>query len=568
MSLSTIQKKRVPQKKTTVARVAYAIHSAAGLWFAVLLTLVMITGTLAVLGHELDQLFYANLRVNPPKENPLRVNPGKLYDAVAAAYPGTDISQITIENTDPYAPATTQVAVSGKDKRTIAINPYSGEVIGEVPSITIRSFLLRVHASLFQRIIGLSAVNFCGVVLLVLLLSGLIVYKRFWKNFFRKPRFARGTRIMLGDLHRLAALWSLPFILIIAVTGSWYFYNFPLAYLGIVPDVVGLQPAPPRISEADLDALGPNTPTPLSGEELVDRVRAVYPNMSITGLMPPRNLNMPFVVYGKRGEHLYGEAPNSIYLNPYTGKIIGSFLAEDLQLNQHVFQTMSQLHHGTLFPHHWGYGPRMVMKGLWFIFGVGGSFLCISGLWMHLLRRRHRAKGLIQLWNWIKPWGGPMGIFKYPNILVIPALLLGIYHTMHHKPQARDSAKFFFAEQAVGPFTVSLQATSSTGNASPFTTGERIVVFPRIAQKKFRAARSIHIGVAQEHSPAKGGVRVKGAEKTAFAPVRLPADLHDAQLWLEITQWDGSTYRAYWPLSSAQSSIPSPASKKHIQKHS
>jgi uncharacterized iron-regulated membrane protein len=556
--------KRASRSKWSAARAAHTIHTAGGLWFTLVLTLVMGTGTLAVFGQEIDRLIYPELRVSPAETGGERVNPGALYDALLEKYDGLAITHIDTAADTPYLPANTYMAIPGKGQRLVTIDQYGGEVLGDLPMVTVRMFILRVHAALFHWIAGFYVVNFCGLALLVTVVAGLFAYRKFWRGFFKKPRFGRGGRILLGDLHKLVSLWTLPFLLIIGITGTWYFYNFPLAKIGLVPDVMEPTPVPTKLSREALSKLGPQTPVPLSGAEIVSIVRAAHPDMTVTGLMPPMNRNMPFVVYGERGEYLMGDDPNAVYVNPYSGEIIGATLSEDLRLSQHIFQTMSKAHDGEFIPHGWGYGPQLTMKFVWFLCGLGGTFLSVSGLLIYLRRARKIAAGsrLARVWLWIRPWGGPMGVFKYANLFAMVLLATGVYHfaamTLAPRPAMPRLA---YEQRRAGSFGVSVSAAPGR-NGSPgrvLTPGGRIMVSPHIAEDRFRDAKDIFIGVDAAQKDGRRGARVKGPEKTAFAPVTLPSDLAGATLWIRIKQWDGSVHRAEWPLQSGQ------AGKRNLQ---
>lgn len=47
--------------------------------------------------------------------------------------------------------------------------------------------------------------------------------QKFWKGFFKPTlRFRHGARIFWGDFHRLSGIWSIWFIAVISVTGTWF----------------------------------------------------------------------------------------------------------------------------------------------------------------------------------------------------------------------------------------------------------------------------------------------------------------------------------------------------------
>jgi len=550
-----------PRAKWSAARAAHAVHSAVGLWFTVLLTVVMCSGTLAVFAPEIDRLVFPQLRSAPPAPGAEKINPGALYDAVAEAYPGMGITYLDTAANDKYASATTTVLLPNSNKRTVAIDSYTGRVLGEVPAVTVRGFFAHMHAVLFQGLPGFYVVNFCGVLVLAAIVSGLIAHRQFWRGFFKRPRFGRSGRILLGDMHRLISLWLLGFLLVIGATGTWYFYNFPLTHLGLVPELVGDQPAPPTLTDDDLDALGPETPTLPSGARIVAAVKNAYPDMAVTGLMPPLNMNMPFVVYGERGEYLHGKDPNAVYVNPYTGHIMGAALSEDLTLNQFVFQALSQLHHGELIPARWGHAAKTAMKGIWFLCGAGASFLAISGLLVHLKRTRQAmaASRWRRVPHWLKPWTGPMWIFKYINVLIVLSLVMGVSFLPKLGQQRPAPATVAFPAQPAGPLSISLALAPGPGTAGSglLQPGAKVLAFPRISDGRFRDARAIVVGLSQGNESSTRSGRVKGAEHLASAAVRLPEQFEGAQLWVEVKMWDGTVHRAQWPLSAGSKTNPS-----------
>ena len=549
-----------PRSRPSAARVAFLVHSAAGLWLFVLLSVVMVTGTVAVFGAEIDRLAHPQLRVSPPSGDAPQLTPGALYDAVLRAYPGMGVNYVNATPGDRTA-ALAGVTLPGNVRRTVSIDPYTGQVLGELPPVTARGFLRQFHAVLFQGMPGLYAVNLCSVLLLVSLVTGLIAYRKFWRGLFKRPRFDRNPRVWLGGLHRLTALWSVWFLLVMIVTGGWYFYNYPLVKWGLVPDVIAPAPAPPTLSTIDLDALGPATPVRPSGAEIVNAVLAAYPDLTVTGLVPPGLPKLPFVVYGERGEFFLGGRANAVYVNPFTAGIMGADLSEDTAFSRHLFPAMSNLHHGTFLPRNWGGDATLAMKCLWFLGGVALSFLTVSGLLIFLKRTRRAAADLApagkwqRAWGWLKPWGEPMGVCKYVNVLVVAAIVAGVMQLPFSDGGVVAPEGRHFAARAAGPFEVSLIVSGpAASNTEPIRPSARVMVFPRFSgttAKGFADARSIHVGTSATGKASRGR-RANGAENIAHASLRLPKELHDAWLWIEIHGWDGRTHRVQWALQPGQ----------------
>jgi uncharacterized iron-regulated membrane protein len=72
-----------------------------------------------------------------------------------------------------------------------------------------------------ERQFGVPLVALMSIPLLLMLASSLFIYKRWWRGFLTWPRKGK-PRLTWGDVHRLAGVWSLGFMLLIGVTAFWY----------------------------------------------------------------------------------------------------------------------------------------------------------------------------------------------------------------------------------------------------------------------------------------------------------------------------------------------------------
>ncbi|WP_422368570.1 PepSY-associated TM helix domain-containing protein [Pelagibius sp.] len=546
------------RRKRTVYGIAFLVHSATGLWLTILLAVVMVSGTITVLFAEIDWLIYPEMRVAPAES---RVNPGALYDSVLAAYPDYGVNSVNTAALRERTAASALVAVPGGGFRSIWVDPYSGAVTGETAVFTVGRFVNTLHTTLFLPVVGRYVVNVFGILMLISIFTGLITYKKFWRGFLRRPRFHRGARTWLGDLHRLTALWSAWFLLVIGLTGAWWFYQNPLVEPGGAPEIVEDWPDPPTLSTAELDALGPETPTPRSGAEIVAAVQAAYPDMTVTLLIPPANAAQPFTARGDRGEVLLNGGPNTVYVNPYTAEIMGARLSEDWTAMQRIDAAMHPLHYGS-----WAKrgAADLAVKLVWFLGGAVASFLAVSGPIIYLKRTRRAAAellvgsrlaaGLKRLWHWVKPWGGPMGALKYVNVLGLGGILSGAVLVLTLGAEGFGDKGTSFAAQAAGPFKFGAVAIAGFLEADlpAIRPGAETNVFPEIAGARFRDARFIRVGLSDAAGEEIDRADVEGAEGIAHGHLHLPPVLEGTRLWIEIEGWDGRKHRAEWPLLGAQ----------------
>jgi len=542
----------------TGTRIAFLVHSATGLWLTLALLLVMVSGTLTVLTWEIDWLLYPEMRVAPGEA---RVNAGVLHDAVRAAYPEAGINSVETGAYRDRLAASAFVTLPEGGVARVWIDQWTGEVTGRTPFLTPGQFVDALHRTLFLPVIGRAAVNFFGILTLVSVVTGLIVYKKFWRGFLRRPRFHRGARTWLGDLHRLVALWSLWFAILIGVTGTWWFYDVPLVDMAGAPPIAAEPPSAPALSTAELDRLGPQTPTPLPAAELVARVEAGWTEMAITALVPPRNATEPFRVFGDRGAALTERGGDELFLNPYTGEIMGVRLVEDWTAMQRVDEAMHPLHYGS-----WGKrgAADMTVKAVWAAGGAALSFLAASGLLIYVKRTRAAMRAvpapatLVRVWSWLRPWGGPMGALKYVNIALIGGVCAGGALVLSLAASGAGGNGVSYPPRQAGPFTVSATALAGVLEAGldPLRPGARAEVYVELGDGRHRDARRIWASVGTAPPTGTPGTLVEGPKGLARARLGLPDSLGpELALWITVEGWDGRRHRTHWPLLGGRDSM-------------
>lgn len=110
-------------------RVWLDLHRWFGLKLSILMSFVLITGTLATLGHEIDWLLEDRMRVWPPKQAE-RIDWQGIYDAARAAYPNFAPERIHAPQA-PWFAAQIQGYTPAGERRRIWVDPHSLEVQGD-----------------------------------------------------------------------------------------------------------------------------------------------------------------------------------------------------------------------------------------------------------------------------------------------------------------------------------------------------------------------------------------------------------------------------------------------------
>ena len=190
--------------KKSRSKTWFLVHSwlALPIWFFVFL--VCITGTLAVLSEEIVWLANPDVRATAPSDDAQPLGYDQILAAIAKQDPSADVEWLAMPEERHFA---LTAAVTYPDTRTatLYVNPYTGQVQGSSPLFNFRQFTRAparlVAGALHQRLqLGLVPVSLLGLPMLASLVTGLVVYKRFWRGFLADAAHQPGRQDFLGRL--------------------------------------------------------------------------------------------------------------------------------------------------------------------------------------------------------------------------------------------------------------------------------------------------------------------------------------------------------------------------------
>ncbi|GGC95389.1 PepSY-associated TM helix domain-containing protein [Aquisalinus flavus] len=353
------------------SRLWFDIHSWVGLKLSLFVSFILITGTLAVISNELDWLANGSMRVMPQAQSE-RVSWGTLYEAARADYPDMRLSYFT-GPLDPWFAAGAYGQMPDGERRLIDINPYTGEVTGDRGWMSFQRFLRNTHRHLMLPVKwGVPLVSALSFLLIASMISGLIVYKKFWRGFLKQPR-TRDARTLNGDLHRLVALWTLWFVPVIALTGLFY-----------LAESLGWRA--PSFGETGKAREVEITLTGEMIDEMAARAEEVQPGLDISVMLPPTRPGQPLVFQGYTdGTWLVRARASYVAFDPATGAVLGTHRSRDAGLHQRIAEMADPLHFGT-FGGIW-------TKLIWFVFGAALSALSVTGVVIYGQRMVRSAMG-------------------------------------------------------------------------------------------------------------------------------------------------------------------------------
>ncbi|MGE8308849.1 MAG: PepSY-associated TM helix domain-containing protein, partial [Pseudomonas protegens] len=358
--------------KKSRSKIWFLVHSwlALPIWFFVLI--VCVTGTLAVVSQEIVWLANPDVRASKPSDDAQPLNYDQIVQAIKRAEPQTRVDTIVTPDESHFA---LSVSVSYPDGRspTLYVNPYTGVIQGTSPQFDFQGFTRALHGWWLVPFTngyswGWYLVSLLGLPMLVSLITGLVVYKKFWKGFLKPTlRLRHGARIFWGDFHRLSGIWSIWFIAVISITGTWFMIEAILSDNHIS---ISSEPVVPVIAREQVPTTGDGSPAPMIGlDQAIGIATQKIPGFDISFVSLPSNAYSHLYVGGRGWYPLMYQTAN---INPYTGSLDTSHLLADRNTLEFVTESMRPLHTGDF--------GGLWIKLIWFFFGLVLSMMVLSGL--------------------------------------------------------------------------------------------------------------------------------------------------------------------------------------------
>ncbi|PYB81141.1 peptidase [Pseudomonas sp. LB-090624] len=357
--------------KKSKSRVWFLVHSwlALPIWFFVLI--VCFTGMLAVVSQEIVWLADPAVRANKPDADVERMSFQQVLEALNEAEPDMVVERLSQPDGSHFA-VKANVTLPDGTSPTLYVNPYTGAIQGKTPDFNFEGFTRALHGWWLVPFTngfswGWYLVSLLGLPMLASLVTGLVVYKKFWKGFFKPVRTGQGPRIFWGDLHRLAGVWSIWFIAVISITGIWFLIQAILFDNHIT---ISSRPIVPVIAREEV----PQTPDGSPAQRIDLDEAARLAGLAIPGLAI-NSVSLPATAYSHvslSGPGWYPLMLQSASVNPYTRNVDSQFLISDRSALEFVTESMRPLHTGDF--------GGLPIKLIWFFFGLILTLMVFSGL--------------------------------------------------------------------------------------------------------------------------------------------------------------------------------------------
>ena len=365
---------RTPKKKTARKRL-YDLHSWIGFHLAVIMVVVLFSGTFATISNELDWLTQDDMRVSPDGS---KVSWQEMVDAVKVYDPSVTVAGIEMMGGDHFA---YRVRIFDDQARLgyIHVNQWTGEVTGKTPFFNFQRFFRDLHRQLFlPKVVGLTLVSSMAIILAISLYTGLKT-SRNWRTLMTRIRFSKGVRTAVGDAHKAAGLWSIWFFVLMISTGLWYYAEF----LG-----TDFEPGQPAAVENMAEPTSDVSVDPTVAG-IIRVAQAAYPGLDIKSISFPFRGKPVIIVHGSVGNPIVRKRANAVYIHPETLEVLHVRRSRDLSIVQWINQIVDPLHFGSF--------GGLPVKLIWFVFGLFMTGLSVSGVWLTWRRLKSRGVSRVQL---------------------------------------------------------------------------------------------------------------------------------------------------------------------------
>lgn len=250
----------------TTRRLLHASHAWAGAVFGLLLFIVCLSGVWAVADAHLRYWEAGARRLTPPA----MVDIDQVLAAVRAQAPleGRSISITLPTALHPVVTVGSGPAGRGGAPQRMVLDAATARTLDDAwGGAAMAPIVTTLHKNLYAGFPGRIAVSLLGVALMVLLLGGIVLHTRRWRD-WTALRLGKGWRVAVLDLHKLLGLWLLPVLLLIAGTGIFSGLGAlgtmalsPLAYAGGMREAMAeLTGGPPTRASGVSAALPPLQP--------------------------------------------------------------------------------------------------------------------------------------------------------------------------------------------------------------------------------------------------------------------------------------------------------------------
>lgn len=356
----------------------YAVHKWSSLICTVFMLLLCLTGLPLIFHHEIEALSGEHTELTPAPAGTPKASLQSLVVQAQALHPGE--KPLFLAWDQEQHPGQTMVGVAPRSNAPfeqnhfVEFNSHSGEVLSSEPPDTggFMNIMLRLHVDLFLGLPGKLFLGLMGILLVVAIISGAVVYGPFMRKLDFGTVRPQQRRLKWLDLHNLLGIVTLCWFLVVGSTGVINTWADLLIKLWQFKEVNTLladykdRPLPSALADID---------------QAMATAQAQVPGMT------PQYIFYPEYFLAENRHHyvmlFHGDTPltsrllQPVLVDAETGKLTGKipmpWYITTLLLSQ---------------PLHFGDYAGLPLKILWALLDIITIIVLLSGLYLWWARRR------------------------------------------------------------------------------------------------------------------------------------------------------------------------------------
>ncbi|MBO7927260.1 PepSY domain-containing protein [Pseudoalteromonas sp. K222D] len=358
----------------------FKIHSWVALIAIIPLIVISITGSVLVFKSEIDGLLMPNSHF-VVKALPERLPIDKLIAKTERTYPNYIVASWEIFN-DDTADRVYLIKRGTEQWAKLHLNQYTGDILSEPVGTShyFTDWFLELHYTFllndFKNLPGQTGTVlgfFFAVFLLVLGISGLIIYRKFWRRLF-SVRWRATLQIVLSDIHKMTGVLGSPIIIILAITGGYF--NWAVWYHEVIE----------HAQEEHYVLTNPLYSHDTSLQQILDDSKKQISTFNGTFLVLPLEPDENITLFGEVSttNPLASEYANTITYSKLTGEHMANWDIREVGIGWQVIDSFRKLH--------FGYFAGLVSKVLWAVIGLSPVWLAGTGFYLWLTRRARKKQ--------------------------------------------------------------------------------------------------------------------------------------------------------------------------------
>ncbi len=353
----------------------FKIHGWVGLVAFIPLLVICLTGSLLTFKYEFENLIRPHMVTVNEEEK--RLSMDVLKDKVNDQFTNREIvGWVLFQNTQRSD--VVYLMEKGTDTwKHIYLNGYNGDILSE-PALKddyLTDWLLELHVAFLLDDTGLLITTLFSLFLIVLGVTGLMIYKKFWKTLFRVRWKARRI-LFFSDFHKQVGFLSAPVFLIFGITGGYWNITHYLHELEHEQEH--------KQKEMHFVMKERLYNDEISIDALMVQAQNKLVNFKTTYITFPYEDGLQFTLYGdvKTGNPLNSEYASTVSFNRQSGEFISDYDIRNASFLNAFLDSFRPLHFG-LF-------GGLFVRIVWCLVGLMPLILSVTGVYMWWVRREKK----------------------------------------------------------------------------------------------------------------------------------------------------------------------------------